>query len=497
MHLMFRPLHRSFSLLLFTLGIIFGDLILLLSPDFSLLFNSFLFFLLALIFLLLAILKPQPIFLFLAFCGGFFLINTRASPLISSNRLLSSLIGQNLTLSGTVFDDPTTTKAKTALKLQNLCLLEPKSSNRPNCPFHSQTLLYVKITPNKRISRFDHLVFQGELQAQFGTFPASFSRPKLLSHTKNPNFLLQARNHFAKNLQKSLQPDPANLGLGYLLGIKSNIKPDLLSALSLIGLTHIIVASGTHLSILITNTKRLTKKISKNFSLFASLFVLFFFIFLIGDTPSMARAGLVATLTLIFSYFGRQFKPLKLIILTMSITLLKNPLYPLSLGWQLSFASYIGILLLTPKLTKIWYQNQKPTKLGSILIPTLSATLTTSPIIAYNFGSLSLLTPLANLLILPTIPIALALLLFTGTTASLSFAFFPSSLNPFLFFTSILVHSTNFLLNLHINIALFLSNQTPFIFNLPQTPLLFLIYLPLLIIIFKPSQKPSSQPLCP
>ena len=84
----------------------------------------------------------------------------------------------------------------------------------------------------------------------------------------------------------------------------------------------------------------------------------------------------------------------------------------LSLGWQLSFASYAGILLLLPPLEKYFYPNHRPCYIATMVLVSISAQLSCLPLSIYNFGSISLLGILSNLVIAPLIAPTMALALF-------------------------------------------------------------------------------------
>ena len=98
-------------------------------------------------------------------------------------------------------------------------------------------------------------------------------------------------------------------------------------------------------------------------------------------------------------------------------TLLVSPMFIINLGWLLSFASFAGIMILGPRLTKFFYGEKKPGFVAEIIITTLAATLMTLPIILYYYGTVSLISVVANLLILPTLPYAMGLVFLTGVVA--------------------------------------------------------------------------------
>jgi competence protein ComEC len=231
--------------------------------------------------------------------------------------------------------------------------------------------------------------------------------------------VLIARDWFAERID-SLIPEKENrLGKSYLLGMKSGLSEDFTEYLRVVGLTHIVVASGAHLSILVEIARKIFGKLSRFAGLFFSLLFILFFMAMVGWTPSIMRAGIMAILTLVTWYVGRKMAPLRMIITVMAITLLIKPSFLLNIGWLLSFASYAGIMLVGPELNKFFYGEKKPGFIGSTVLTTVAATIMTLPVTLYFFGAVSLISVFANLLILPTLSYAMGLTFLAGVVAGM------------------------------------------------------------------------------
>ena len=290
-------------------------------------------------------------------------------------------------------------------------------------------------------------------------------QPKTKQNQAEP-LLIDFKTDFKERIKSALPDESEGLALGYLLGDKSELGASLKEIIAAVGLTHLIVASGAHLGIILKFAKKSFGKISRIVGLIAALASVALFIGIIGLTPSALRAGLVATLSLLATYFGRDLKPGRLILYAATATILINPLYPINLSWLLSFASFSAILILAPALELYFYgPDKKPGTLASLLIASLSATLLTAPILLFYFGQISLISILANLLISPTLAITM---LFTFLTGVL-----PNPITAFL---------THLLVQYHITVSTILSEQTIFLINIDKNnPLVFLVYLPILI----------------
>jgi competence protein ComEC len=236
-----------------------------------------------------------------------------------------------------------------------------------------------------------------------------------------------------------------------------------------VGLTHIVVASGAHLSILVEVARKIFGKVSRFAGVFGAIGFILFFMCMVGWTPSIMRAGIMAILTLITWYVGRKIAPLRMILMVMAGTLLIDPTFIINLGWMLSFASYAGIMLLGPRLNKFFYGEKKPGFIASTVLTTLAATLMTLPITLFYFGQVSLISVVANLLILPTLSVAMGLTFLTGVVAGL----------PFI---EIVVSSMAiWLLDFHIGVVEFFGGMEQFLVKIePYNPWVFLIYVAVL-----------------
>ncbi len=340
----------------------------------------------------------------LALFAGFILISCRAAPDLAHRAGLQQFMDQTITISGRITDDPDTGEGKTVVHLAT-----------------DAGPLYVQLSRTDNLRRSDHLTITGRLSPGFGTYVGSFYRPEIteVARPVPGDLALEVRDWFAGLVREHLDSPEADLGLGYLLGIRTGIPDDLDTSLRVIGLTHIIVASGAHLGILVAAAQKLFGRLSRFAGLFAALLFIAGFVCIVGLTPSMARAGLVSALSLIVTYFGRKFRPARLLTLVAAMTLLISPAYPISLGWLLSFASFAGIMILGPWLTKFLYGDKQPHAVAELLLSSVSASLLCTPILLYFFGSVSLISLLANLLVPPTISLAMGLVFLTGATAFL------------------------------------------------------------------------------
>ncbi|MEI7917771.1 MAG: ComEC/Rec2 family competence protein [Candidatus Saccharibacteria bacterium] len=270
---------------------------------------------------------------------------------------------------------------------------------------------------NADIKRGDKIIVSGKLTTGFGNFAGIIYRASLdkIIHPQPGDIARVVRDWFADAVRRVI-PDPeSSLGIGFLVGQRRSLPADLVLALQLAGLTHVVVASGYNLTILVRLARRLFEKVSKYLSALSATVMIVSFMAITGVSPSMSRAGLVSGLSLAAWYYGRKFHPIILLLIAIAITVITNPGYAWGdLGWQLSFAAFAGVMILAPLATKYLFGDKKPSFIGQILIETVSAQIATAPIIIAAFGMISNVAVVSNLLVLPLVPLAMLLTFIAG-----------------------------------------------------------------------------------
>lgn len=280
--------------------------------------------------------------------------------------------------------------------------------------------LWISSSTKYDIKRGDTVTIVGTLRAGFGNFAGTMYRADVtkVQRPQPGDVARRVRDWFADAVRMAI-PDPqASLGIGYLVGQKRALPPDLSEALMIVGLTHVVVASGYNLTILVRLARRLFVKVSKYLALLSASTMVLAFMAVTGASPSMSRAGLVAGLSLAAWYYGRSFHPLVLLPFAAAITVLIDPGFAWGdLGWQLSFAAFAGVMILAPLLQRYFYGDKKPGIVRQILGETISAHIVTLPILIYAFGVYSNVAIIANLLVLPLVPLAMLLTFIAGIGA--------------------------------------------------------------------------------
>lgn len=471
-----QKLHPSWVLIIFAVGVIGSCIVVqILHIQF---FSSCLWLFLAIALLVLAIIIGRKWVLILALTAGFLTVSFRAAPDFIAQDYLSRLIGQTVTITGKITKDPSMSEDGRI----NLDLVDFKIE-------HDEIAghIFVQISGVSdtfaEIQRSDIITLHGKVSEGFGIYCIAIYRPEIIevAHPEPGDIFLKFRNDFATKIKNYIPMPEAGLGIGYLLGQKSGVDQGIQDALRTVGLTHIIVASGAHLGTLVGFSRKIFGKLSRFASLLMAFLMMLMFLGITGLSASMLRASIITGSSLILWYCGRKIHPLRLIILVAAVTLICNPFYLSDMSWLLSFASFTGIMVITPVLIKYFYGKKKPGILGNNLLSSIAATIMCTPILLYFFGQVSIIGVLANVLILPTISFVMSLVFLTGL-----FAYF-LPFGAMVFGKLALV-----LLDYQISVANFFAENKAFLVNIDAENLwVFCLYIPIVLLLLRKFKKVS------
>lgn len=227
------------------------------------------------------------------------------------------------------------------------------------------------------------------------------------------DWLAPLRERLQTALRRVLPGDEGALLTALCLGVRRELTGDISAVFRDSGLTHLLVVSGLHLTLVAVTVRRLFRAFRVGFRLSAILTapVVFLFMWLVGFTPSVCRAGVMCLVWLGGFLFSRRPDGLNSLGLAVMVLLLANPYTLYNAGFQLSFLATAGILLIAPRLMRNYPPLERPNTVAhyvgyrmgyyvaGALAVTVGASLFTVPISCYYFGGFSLLLPVANLLV--------------------------------------------------------------------------------------------------
>ncbi len=209
-----------------------------------------------------------------------------------------------------------------------------------------------------------------------------------------------------------LVPEPeAALGAGILLGVRTSIDPDLNDAFARAGLTHVVAISGWNIAIVTAIVMALLRPLERRPGgrravVGVAVALVAGYVLLTGASPSVVRAALMAGCLLAAKLGGSRTHAASALGLAALLMLLAAPPVLWDVGFQLSLLATAGL---------VWFGGAVesrvswlPTFVREPVALTLAAQLTTLPVILVNFERLSLVAPIANVLVVPFVPVAMA-----------------------------------------------------------------------------------------
>ena len=242
-----------------------------------------------------------------------------------------------------------------------------------------------------------------------------------------------------------------------LLGNKEYLTDSIERDFRRIGITHLIVVSGTHFSVMIALSESLLKKtrIKRNIRALINITLILFMMGLTGFTPSVVRAGIMHLLAQLSVILFRRANIVNSFAIAGTALVLINPYATLDCGLQLSFTATYSCIMFQSLKGSVYRDLKEKTgirprrsKIFRILfsivetvVLTTLVTLSTMPIIWQYFGEISLISIPANVIFIPMITVFMYL-----SAAYLI-------LYPIMIFTPLLAHCIGAFTDLLCNIS--------------------------------------------
>ncbi|HOP07352.1 MAG TPA: ComEC/Rec2 family competence protein [candidate division Zixibacteria bacterium] len=211
--------------------------------------------------------------------------------------------------------------------------------------------------------------------------------------------------------QKHLSPDAAALASGFLIGETRDVPLDIYRMFRDSGTLHLLAVSGSNVALIVLFVIVLLRPLHLPRQVRSVILwgTILFFCWLSYAEPSVIRAGLMASLIILAQVLERRYDLNNVIAVTALIILLVDPSQFYSVGFQLSFATAWGLILVFSDmhLPPRGIMRHRWVRWWLLLfLATITAQFFSAPLTAYYFERIPLISPLANLLIVPAVSLA-------------------------------------------------------------------------------------------
>jgi len=233
--------------------------------------------------------------------------------------------------------------------------------------------------------------------------------------------VLRLRRRLARAIDLALPEPQSSLAQGVLLGRRAALPADLAADLNTTNTSHLVVVSGSNVVLVSAFvTLFLAWAVGRRPALVLSIAAVVAYATLVGPSPPVVRAAIMGVLAVIATVNGRRSSAITALLLAAAVMLGLSPSTVRDVSFQLSFAATAGMLYLSLPLQR-WLIELAARAFRAEALPgwtrallaeplamTLAAIAATAPLLALNFGRLSIVAIPANLLVVPAFPFILA-----------------------------------------------------------------------------------------
>ena len=221
-----------------------------------------------------------------------------------------------------------------------------------------------------------------------------------------------------------IYPEPhASFMAGLLTGSRAGIPERLTEVFNATGLTHIIAISGYNITIVIAIIGGLLFFLPPHIRFYPAIAAIILFTLFVGASAAVVRAAIMGILGLLARQLNRIATARLTVLWAAFLMTVGNPrVLWYDAGFQLSFLAVIGLMETAPLLDPLFRRIPDTLAVRDSLQMTIAAQIAAVPLIIVLFERVSLIAPVANLLVAPAIPFAM---LFGSLGTLLSYVSFP------------------------------------------------------------------------
>lgn len=414
------------------LGVSLGSIIRIPASDFPLRGLALFFLSVGGLILVSVFWRKQPAVVFgfclIFFALGLWRVNYIREKVSSNDFIKYGIYNQKTEITGRIVKEPDVRDATVKLTVGDLVI----SKNKKDIPVSGNILLTVYRYPEYEYG--ENLKITGKIETPpvfegfnykdyllkegiYGVM--AFPKVEIAKDQSSHNFSLYGavlgfKGKLRKSIYNNFSPPERFILEGTILGDNGAMGNDFKNKLNITGLRHVIAVSGSHIVVLssVIMSLLLLLGMRKGQAFYFAIITVAIFIVMSGMSASGVRAGIMGGIFLLAQKTGRKNMSARTIIIALALMLLVNPLLLFyDVGFQLSFLAAFGIIYLSPSVDRFINISflKKSADIRSMASTTIGAQIFTFPILIFSFGSVSLVSPITNFLILPIAPILMSL----------------------------------------------------------------------------------------
>ena len=199
----------------------------------------------------------------------------------------------------------------------------------------------------------------------------------------------------------------AGLAEALLIGYKEDLDKALVQSYSNTGVVHVIAISGLHVGLIYWLLAMLLQPLVRRKGLrflkpVLIIIGLWMFSILAGASPSVLRSAVMFTFIVIGQSFSRKISIYNSLAASAFLLLCYNPFWVWDVGFQLSYAAVLSIVIFMKPIYNLWFiENKILDAIWKLNTVTISAQILTLPICLYYFHQFPNFFLVTNLLAVP------------------------------------------------------------------------------------------------
>jgi competence protein ComEC len=222
--------------------------------------------------------------------------------------------------------------------------------------------------------------------------------------------VVPVRNALLAHIDRQIGGEEGEFLKGLMIGERGGLTQQMCNAFLVSGVAHILAVSGSNVAVVAAALVAvlLLLRVPRRMHAVPVAAGLLLYMVLTGSQPSVVRATIMALVVLVVSCRGIRGNPLNAVGIAALIMYGLDPRQLFDMGFQLSFAAVLSIVLLYPRVMRHvrlgngrgWFYRSVRAGLG-VAVVSLVASVGTFPLTAGAFGQVSLIGVLANIIVVP------------------------------------------------------------------------------------------------